>query len=312
MAPDTYRLDPKVEELLRAVAADPESCLLRVGRPKVMPALFETSNGVQESSTGLSTAERELLRVGREEVAWLLREHCRYRLTMEPGPGALTSRYRTPSQPGSPLDLRAMRAAAQAVRDAELDGDSSSALQLLETALGSRRAEGTGIVSMALAAHRLVPSDQSRMLIAAHYAHGDSPNTAVKIASGVLASTPDRTVAAIAWTCVGQAIAMLGDHSKSGGAYAEACRLDEERVTAWMYRLVCAIQAGDEADGIASMQGLERAEQAHNVYGELYVTALRTRRKAGGIVPTPAAMTFAQARARRFTGTARRIVDVFA
>lgn len=69
-------LEPALEELLREVAADPRSNLLRVDRPSLLKGPFDHDPMVRESCTGLRSAERELLRVYRQELGLALRECC--------------------------------------------------------------------------------------------------------------------------------------------------------------------------------------------------------------------------------------------
>lgn len=69
-------LEPALEELLREVAADPRSSLLRVDRPSLLKGPFDHDPMVRESCTGLRNAERELLRVYRQELGHALRECC--------------------------------------------------------------------------------------------------------------------------------------------------------------------------------------------------------------------------------------------
>lgn len=65
-------LDPEVEALLAEIARDPRSSLLRAPRARNLPELFRPPDLVRPSATFLTRAERHLLAVHREEVAFLL------------------------------------------------------------------------------------------------------------------------------------------------------------------------------------------------------------------------------------------------
>jgi len=67
--------DPEVEALLREIAADPRSKLLRFDRPRTLRGLFP-AHPVGAGAPGLGKAERHLLDVHRVELAWALREAC--------------------------------------------------------------------------------------------------------------------------------------------------------------------------------------------------------------------------------------------
>src|SRR5262245_29595941 len=80
-------LDPAIEELLRDIAQDPDACLLRVPRPKALSALARGESIEVSGMTGLTHAERELVRVHRDEIAYLLRTLCARLLIERPKTG---------------------------------------------------------------------------------------------------------------------------------------------------------------------------------------------------------------------------------
>ena len=69
-------LHPELEGLLREVAADPESNLLRLPRSGLVHSLRAAALPDRAPTTGLRPAERELLRTCRHEVAYLLLLAC--------------------------------------------------------------------------------------------------------------------------------------------------------------------------------------------------------------------------------------------
>ena len=73
MTVDSPIFSPEIEELLREVAAEPDSMLLRMPREKVRGTLLENRSPLGPMTAGLSSAERELVRVHRDEFAYQLR-----------------------------------------------------------------------------------------------------------------------------------------------------------------------------------------------------------------------------------------------
>lgn len=71
-----HLMEPELEELLLTIAADPRSSLLRVDRPTILRGYFDRDPMVRESCTQLTSAERQLLRVHRRELAGYLRSAC--------------------------------------------------------------------------------------------------------------------------------------------------------------------------------------------------------------------------------------------
>lgn len=96
--PETAFFAPEIEELLREVASDPRSTLLRVPRPKVLRTFFEHDPTVSQHATGLRAAERELLRTHRDELAKLLREACVMKLYGHPAAKGRMLRHVTATQ----------------------------------------------------------------------------------------------------------------------------------------------------------------------------------------------------------------------
>lgn len=68
-----HLLEPELEELLQSIASDPRSSLLKVDRPAIARGPFDQDLMVRPSATGLTAAERHLLRVHRSELAQWLR-----------------------------------------------------------------------------------------------------------------------------------------------------------------------------------------------------------------------------------------------
>jgi hypothetical protein len=162
-------LDPRTEELLREIAADKDSCLLRAPRRELEHALVRSDYHGVETTVGFSAAERELLRTARAEVAYWLNVVCFRRLTED----AETRRYCTrltdgdrefDSPPQGELSHRVRDARASALLpDAEL----TSAAELISAVVS--RTDGAGgpsnVLALAGASLRLHPTFQAR-----HYA----------------------------------------------------------------------------------------------------------------------------------------------
>ena len=72
MNPPHPTLDPHLEEVLRDIEADPKARLFRISPRQLLRTLRDRDPVIGTRQVGLSTAERELLEVHREEVARLL------------------------------------------------------------------------------------------------------------------------------------------------------------------------------------------------------------------------------------------------
>ncbi|MBM3976943.1 MAG: hypothetical protein FJ299_08135, partial [Planctomycetes bacterium] len=83
MATEAPALDPRIEEVLRDIAADPRAKLFTCDVERLVRGLGHAKVQASVSSAGLTSAERHLLTIGREEVARLLLIGFRERLEAE-------------------------------------------------------------------------------------------------------------------------------------------------------------------------------------------------------------------------------------
>lgn len=273
MIAEPLRLDPQFEHLLREAARDPESSFLRVPRPKIVPALFDSPEPLSANSTGMSLVERELVRVHRNELAWLLKEACRYKLTESPETRAYISKYRTPTEPLrtlSPSELRA-KFTERIRRDAE-DDECLSALELLERCVAEPFGPWPSVAQMATAAWRLQPRDDARGLAAQWLALGQAPRAALRVLGEIASRSGPATLCATAWTNVGSAFSQLRMPLRAHAAYTEATACEEERLTAWLWRFLFALQVDRVDDAVLCSRSIERLGGAQSPYLDWFVT----------------------------------------
>src|SRR5436189_4868215 len=107
--PESLAFDPELEELLREIAADPGSRLLRMPRSTRPRDLLAIPEPVTRARAGLSVAERHLIEVHRDELAHLLRRACLIRFFSDPRKNMYLNRCKTAhetTQLESPEHLR--------------------------------------------------------------------------------------------------------------------------------------------------------------------------------------------------------------
>lgn len=83
MATDLPALDPRLEEVLRDIAADPRARLFTCDVERMVRGLGSAPVHASVSTAGLTSAERQLLTIGRDEVARLFLIAFRERLEAE-------------------------------------------------------------------------------------------------------------------------------------------------------------------------------------------------------------------------------------
>jgi hypothetical protein len=157
-------IDPEAEALLLEVARDPRSTLLKVERPRALsPVVASGGDLLVTHKTGLSSAERKLLDVYREEAAYLLRLGY-WELWRQGGPAHSRGLFFTaPEQAEVSCELSDLELRIATCRDG-LDGHESE-LGMIESALVVLRQGGGSLIDLAKLSLRLAPSISARTWI---------------------------------------------------------------------------------------------------------------------------------------------------
>lgn len=255
---ETLLFEPEVEALVREIAADPRSSLLKVARPAVVKSLYSREAEVSALATGLTSAERHLLSVFRCEAAKLLREACIYRLATHPEAGFVHSRQLTPSRVLEIPKPKAWRLRARATAaDAREYRDNLDGLELLEACVTTNTLGTVSVAQLAAASLRLEPTDQARIYPAVEMLHEDRCEPAIESLEAVLSGAPSPWHAAWAWTNIGWARSALQQYELAVVAYRRGATIEPDLFPAargWLL-VACALGRRDEAKYVA--EGLD-------------------------------------------------------
>jgi len=192
MATEAPALDPRIEEVLRDIAADPRAKLFTCDVERLVRGLGHAKVQASVSSAGLTSAERHLLTIGREEVARLLLIGFRERLEAEQDGSflythermeasewqkrALAARKRGFDGQAERIDL-ARRAAA---------GDSMTTAELLEACVHNAGRDSVARADLLAASHRLADRPTTRIYLAIDLSQSERWSAA----RGVLGAVP--------------------------------------------------------------------------------------------------------------------------
>lgn len=277
------RLDPRTEEILREVASDSESCLLRASRRELDEALTRADWSGLRTLVGFSSAERELLCTAREEIAYWLNVMCFKRLTEDES----TRRYCTRLVEG---DREYVAPTLQAVRTG-LDESTASARELgavgapleqvLEQLVLGVRADAppraVEVHQLASASLRLHPTFQARhYAVQANQGFGDGVSS-IRLARQLAALARGRLERAYSLAQIAQAHSSLGDFVGSciqyGAAADAAPTMGELRLRA----LGAAVLAEDRARADELLRGVDAMDREAAAV-RVVCAAFRTRR----------------------------------
>lgn len=186
---DLAVLNPEIEGLLREIAADPTSTLLRLPPSDLRRARRQGQLPDRAGTTGLNLAERELLRRWREEVAYLLLVACYLRQTSSQTQAHRLTAVDATQVPNLPGFWSRVRAAANFSAEVQ-QVDLEECTRLLT---GFRRREISwqhSAMDLAIAAFRIVPSDMARCYAAVCLIVNDSPGAGLRMLVGAESRLP--------------------------------------------------------------------------------------------------------------------------
>ncbi len=311
MESDTLLFDPEFEAILRDVAADPRSSLLRVKRPHKLGELFDAYSPISAHATGLTSAERHLVQVHRNEVAWLLRQACLIKLIEGPTSRQFVSRYVAPNKEVRLLAPTEMERRVREQRECSSGRDECAhGLDLLLQCVATSHDETPRVSELAIAACRLEPSDQARLMVGYDLVLQDQARGSLGLMQRLLTGAPREREAAKAWGCVGMCFVNLGDLPSAHEALLNGSSQATPETANVLSRLVLGLQLGLRQDVLDCAVRLDESVQADDPVVLSFVHVLRLRRRALGWAPTNDGTRMALSMHDRLGHTARRIADV--
>ncbi len=183
VSPDPDLFPPELEELVTEIARDPRSSFLRTERPPRPTALFDPPDPLSPRTPGLTSAEREILTVYREELTALLLQRWLTEVTERPAKGSWIFA-------GSAADGRVSRAEPpHSVRELvelgrrELPG-ADLAEGLLDPALVLSPDQRSNLVTWAV---RLSPDTRGKIYLASDYNLTGQRRSAIAVVGRLLA-----------------------------------------------------------------------------------------------------------------------------
>ena len=280
---------PELEGLLREIAADPGSRLLRVPRPRLAAGYLDRSLVDRDAARARTLAEKELLRVHREELAQALREACLVRFYEDPEPAPLLHHHL--SREGGfvvPTWETWSAGAREALTAARLDRVDLPHSELLDLCLHPVGTRPPSIVQLARAAQVLVPSDTSEcheglaLVLEGQLAVGG------RMLVDLALKRATRRISSHAEESVGLAYGLSGDDASALRHYRRSWELAPNRsepVVAW---LVCAATTLNREELSRSASVLDEMARGDDPAVRELVSIKLAQRSEGMLVPTEA------------------------
>lgn len=307
--PEYTTLDPEVEAVLREVAADQHSALLRVPRDTVRPTLLDEPTRDRQLK-GLSSAEKQLLTVHRGELAWLLRQMCLSQLFAKSPAKLVVSRYKSISEKCKVWDQSQL---ADRVRSETIFGNHSpnhGAIELLSRSLRLASGQSPSISELIAVAMSLEPTNQARLIAAIDLALRGNQYSAIRVARSVLNKNPAQEHAVRAWECIGFALSKLARYTQAYKAYDRACAIGNQYLEARMNRFLFALQAGARKEALDSAADLDTAVNVEQPNVKWFLSVTKERQSQGEWTPTEGGKRLGSTIATDLNEVAKRIADV--
>lgn len=250
MSDSSYLLDPEVEAILQEVAKAPDSVLLRVDRPKELKVLLGGGDTIVRSKTGLSSAERQLLEVHRDEAAYLLRL-AYYELARRGANARGKGLVLYPVDDSVPLvsdaqlHSRLHRERSLAPSETEVRTTIDSGMEVLSVPCSS-------LIDLAALSLRLVPSDSARSYVGSEYMIAGHWHSAESIYRRLIDETARKHIKASFLTGLANALARTNRPEVSRECYRQAVEISsrQTRVLSWLLMSVRTHQKDQARDAV--------------------------------------------------------------
>jgi hypothetical protein len=285
--PEPLTFDPQLEGLLQEIAADPDSRLLRLPRATRLPDLLAIPDPVTPARAGLSTAERHLIEVHRDELADVLRRACLIRFYCDDSDRALyVHRIKSANEMIQVESAQHWRSSGQRVlQDAAESTELLTGLDLIQACIAGTDST-VSITQLAQASQALQFTDVADDYIGFDQVLGGDP----LIGEGVLWRLVARRPTPYLLSCAYEVLALsAGIHVQDRVAmerYRLAVEAWPERINSLMSWLYFAVRIQDRKEALTASKRLDDLVHIKDEVLDSFVFAHQQQDKRGAVRAT--------------------------
>lgn len=287
------RVDPELQALLEEIAADPRARSFRGDVPVPRSLSCFDAGVLRESRTGLTLAERELLRVHREELAHLLLQASEHKLQQDPAMRARTSAYVSAERrrhfPDGPELIALLE---RSVRG--MSAPSSPLTSTARTGLALLHSPASSAHQFAGLALRLVPQDASWIQIARALLVEGDPRASIALLTNLLSRRHDARLIGCAMEWVGVCFIAIGDARGAAPAFSRAARAAAPPPSSLLSWFVQSILACLEEESLRASGAVDSYLSGASPAVEAWREGLRARLVQGSTRTTPQVLDLAR------------------
>ena len=300
-------LNPQIEALLREIASDPESCLLRLPAAEIRAGARNAALPERAGLTGLRPAERELMRVWRRETAFLLLVACyRQQVTAPQNKFRVIPVLEQGRFPAAP-QVRWTRFARTAF-GLEKEDSLLRALALLSQCASSGGSRWPSVFELAAASSRLEPSNGAKNYAALEFALNGQPLTCLRMLQGLQSNHAAFTVMETVNTAF--AYEHLGRHDLALVTLRDGRWSDRARFQQAFSTVLLAAQVRDTTTLERWTRMLEEHEVSDGTF-RFMLRGLVDQRRKGVWTPQPGALELMRNTARKSGARMQRLTRAF-
>ncbi len=305
---DLAAVHPEIEGLLHEVAADPDSCLLRLPTDGLRRSVRRAALPDAAATTGLRPAERELLRTWRHETAYLLLLACYRQQITAPENKHIVYAVSGAGEVVDSLDTHWTRLAREYVG---LPNDAAlfRALTLLGRCTSHDGRSWPSVYQLAAASARLAPGPQARNYAALDLILNGNEGSGVRMLHGVENARPQLQSMTAANRVFGYE--RLGRLDLAYEALVAAHWSEVGQLAQQFFGLCLSAQLGRSRDALYWAQGLvEQNDNATSIRN--MITGLHARRRMNLWQPSAESQTTLKMTARKLGGMIEDIHRAYA
>jgi hypothetical protein len=307
---ESLAFDPELEGLLREIAADPGSRLLRMPRPTRPRGLLAIPEPVTRARAGLSVAERHLIEVHRDELADLLRRACLIRFFSDPQRKMYLNRSKTANEVMRLESPEGWRTVARPVlSNARASYPTLSGLDLIEACLRPGFGYGITITELARTSQVLQPTSIAEDYVGLDQVLSGHRGIGERILWQLIATAPPSYILSCAFETLGLSAGIDLNEVIALKHYRKAAVVSPERTNPLMSWLYFATRLEDRAEATKASAHLEAMGPIPHEVVSSFVSAHEEQDRSGAAKSTSGARELAEELRSIVGDTSRRVLD---
>lgn len=248
----TPEIAPEIRGLLEEIVADPRSTIRLVPRAPLRQ-WFDRGESLRTADVARTRAERQLIEVHREELAWLLREAARI------------AYWKAPIRAHSPVEDHCIpdpteeepvwrKASARFLPYCREHLPEVGLLQACLSGIQPESAHALAVASLALA-----PREDTRFIVAASVPW-ETPHTGIRLLKRLASRPTGNQLRSLALLALAARLCVVGQYWHARALYRASRETEERPVVGRCYALNLSLLLAEQHEALEEAEGLQATE----------------------------------------------------